>query len=71
MNNRIIITYGENLREMTREILKKSELEKRIPKGSYIGIKPNLVLAAVIFRSNDISGYCLSADRASPGRGAR
>ncbi|MGI6327112.1 MAG: DUF362 domain-containing protein [Saccharofermentanales bacterium] len=45
MNNRIIITYGENLREMTREILKKSELEKRIPKGSYIGIKPNLVLA--------------------------
>lgn len=45
MNNRIIITYGQDLRKMTRDVLQKSELERIIPKGSNIGIKPNLVLA--------------------------
>lgn len=45
MNNRIIITYGQDLQKMTRDVLQKSELERIIPKGSNIGIKPNLVLA--------------------------
>ncbi|HHU91354.1 MAG TPA: DUF362 domain-containing protein [Clostridiaceae bacterium] len=45
MNNRIITTYGQNLWKMTIDVLRKAELEKMIPKGSYIGIKPNLVVA--------------------------
>ena len=45
MNNRIILTYGQDPWEMTRDVLEKSELGKMIPKGSYVGIKPNLVLA--------------------------
>lgn len=45
MNNRIIITYGQDLWKMTRDILEKAELGRRIPKGSFVGIKPNLVLA--------------------------
>ena len=45
MNNRIIITYGQDIWKMTRDVLNESELGKIIPKGSHIGIKPNLVLA--------------------------
>ena len=45
MNNRIIQTYGQDLIKMTREVLEKAELGKMIPKGAYIGIKPNLVVA--------------------------
>ena len=45
MNNRIITTYGQDLWKMTKDVLKKAEVEKIIPKGSLIGIKPNLVVA--------------------------
>ena len=45
MNNRIITTYGQDLWKMTKDVLKKAELEKMIPKGALIGIKPNLVVA--------------------------
>ncbi len=45
MNNKIIVTYGQDLWKMTKDVLKKAELEKMIPKGSLIGIKPNLVVA--------------------------
>jgi len=45
MNNKIIATYGQDIWKMTIDVLKKAELEKIIPKGSYIGIKPNLVVS--------------------------
>ena len=45
MNNRIITTYGQDFFKMTKDVLKKAELEKIIQKGSLIGIKPNLVVA--------------------------
>jgi len=45
MNNRIITTYGQDFFKMTKDVLNKAELEKIIPKGSLIGIKPNLVVA--------------------------
>ncbi|NMA07477.1 MAG: DUF362 domain-containing protein, partial [Ruminococcaceae bacterium] len=45
MDNRIVITYGEDIWKMTRDVLKESGLENLIPKGSFIGIKPNLAVA--------------------------
>jgi len=45
MNNRIITTYGQDIWKMTIDVLKKAELEKMIPKGALIGIKPNLVVS--------------------------
>ena len=45
MENRIIQTYGEDIWKMTTEVLEKAKLGKMIPKGSYIGIKPNLAVA--------------------------
>ncbi len=45
MDNRIIITYGEDLRKMTGEVLREAGLGKCIPKGATIGIKPNLAVA--------------------------
>lgn len=45
MTNKIFLTYGEDLWKMTKEVLEEAELGNMIPKGSYIGIKPNLVVA--------------------------
>ncbi|NLL90986.1 MAG: DUF362 domain-containing protein [Ruminococcaceae bacterium] len=45
MDNRIVITYGEDIWKMTRDVLKESGLGNLIPKGSSIGIKPNLAVA--------------------------
>lgn len=45
MDKQLIVTYGDNARQMTRDVLKRSGLEDRIPKGAQIGIKPNLVVA--------------------------
>ena len=45
MENRIIQTYGEDIWKMTTEVLENAKLGKMIPKGSYIGIKPNLAVA--------------------------
>ncbi len=43
-DNEIYMIQGTDYKEMTKEILKKSELVSRIPqKSSRIGIKPNLV----------------------------
>jgi len=45
MKNKIIVTYGRDIWKMTIDVLNKAELEKMIPQGSYIGIKPNLVVS--------------------------
>ncbi|NLW07979.1 MAG: DUF362 domain-containing protein [Clostridia bacterium] len=45
MEKKLIVTYGEDVQKMTKEVLEKAELEKMIPKGARIGIKPNLVVA--------------------------
>jgi uncharacterized protein (DUF362 family) len=45
MDNRIIQTYGKDMQKMTKDVLRKANLEKLIPKGARIGIKPNLVVA--------------------------
>ena len=45
MNKRIIVTYGEDAWQMTKDVLESAQLEKMIPKGACVGIKPNLVVA--------------------------
>ncbi|MGI6084575.1 MAG: DUF362 domain-containing protein [Acetivibrionales bacterium] len=45
MNNRIIVTYGQDPWKMTRDVLEKAELTRMISKRALIGIKPNLVVA--------------------------
>lgn len=45
MDKRITVTYGENARQMTRDVLESVQLERMIPRGAGIGIKPNLVVA--------------------------
>ena len=43
-NNEILMIYGKNYKEMTKEILEASGLEERVPgRNARIGIKPNLV----------------------------
>ena len=43
-NNEILMIYGKNYKEMTKEIMEASGLEERIPgRNARIGIKPNLV----------------------------
>lgn len=41
----IILTYGTNVAQMTREVLEKANLAAMIPAGARVGIKPNLVVA--------------------------
>ena len=41
--NEIYKIYGRNYKEMTKSLLEASDLSDRIPSGSHIGIKPNLV----------------------------
>lgn len=45
MDNRIIVTYGENVRKIVRDVLEKADLNGMIPSNSNIGIKPNLVVS--------------------------
>ena len=43
-NTEILAIYGTNYKEMTKKILKESQLAERIPsKECRIGMKPNLV----------------------------
>ena len=43
--DRLLVIYGEDPREMTLKLLEAAQLEKRIPQGALVGIKPNLVVA--------------------------
>lgn len=61
MKNKIIQTYGEDLRKMTREVLEKAELGRMIPKDAYIGIKPNLVVAKPSYSGATTSPLIVSA----------
>ncbi len=45
MDNKIIVTYGENARKMVRDVLERADLNKLIPQNARIGIKPNLVVS--------------------------
>lgn len=45
MDNRLIVTYGEDPFKMVKEVLEKADLKSLIPKGAKIGIKPNLVVS--------------------------
>ncbi len=46
MDNRITVIYGDEPKKMTLSLLQEAGPEKEIPKGSKIGIKPNLVNSA-------------------------
>lgn len=43
--NQIVVTYGDDAVRMTKEILAYAQIEKMIPQGALIGLKPNLVVA--------------------------
>ncbi len=45
MDNRIIVTYGDDPMRMTKELLEAAKLDQMIPKGALVGLKPNLVVA--------------------------
>ena len=45
LDNKIVITYGDDPQRMTKEILEAVHLADQIPKGALIGLKPNLVVA--------------------------
>ncbi|HBU11928.1 MAG TPA: iron-sulfur cluster-binding protein [Clostridiales bacterium] len=43
--NELLVTYGEDVKPMVRELLERARLAEDIPQGAKIGIKPNLVVA--------------------------
>lgn len=45
LENELLVSYGQKPRAMILELLETLELEKVIPKGARIGLKPNLVVA--------------------------
>ena len=46
LNNKIIISYGDQAREMVKELLAEIKIEKNLNKNDLIALKPNLIKAA-------------------------
>ncbi len=54
-DNRIIVVYGDQAKEMTLSLLAAAQIEKDIPLNARIGIKPNLVTLKPQFLRNRLT----------------
>lgn len=45
--NELYLIYGQDIKEMTKKMLREGQVAEEIPQGARIGLKPNLVVAAL------------------------